>query len=127
MEAPSSALVQLAKSDMRCEARHLVAALARNDGVAQKILDEVTGDLAFGLSHVVHLFHPQVIVLGGGLSKVGELLRAGVEASLRRCVMDAFAPGPMIRLAALGDDAVPVGALCLAATRSRAADSGLEN
>jgi glucokinase len=37
-----------------------------------------------------------------------------VQTALRPFVMDAFAPGPEIRLAALGEDAVPVGALLLA-------------
>src|SRR5438093_8933159 len=51
---------------------------------AKRILNETAEDLAFGLSHVVHLFHPEVIVLGGGLSLVGEPLRAAVEGALRR-------------------------------------------
>ena len=72
---------------------------------------ETTEDLAFGLSHVVHLFHPEIIVLGGGLSGVGEPLRASVEGALRHFMMAAFAPGPRIALAALGEDAVPVGTL----------------
>jgi glucokinase len=63
----------------------------------------------------VHLFHPERIVLGGGLSLIGEPLRLAVEQSLPAHVMTAFAPGPSIRLAALGEDAVPVGALTLAA------------
>ena len=71
-------------------------------------------DLAFGLSHVVHLIHPEIIVLGGGLSGVGEPLRALVEGALRSFTMEAFAPGPKVALAALGEDAVPVGALKLA-------------
>ena len=77
---------------------------------------ETAEDLAFGLSHVVHLFHPQVIVMGGGLSGVGEPLRAAVADALSRFIMDAFAPGPVLALAALGEDAVPVGALTLART-----------
>jgi glucokinase len=88
--------------------------LQENDAAAWQILRETAQDLAFGLSHVVHLFHPEVIVLGGGLSFVGEFLRAAVAESLPGCVMEAFAPGPPIRLAALGEDAVPVGCLVLA-------------
>ena len=38
---------------------------------------------------------------------------ARLAAALPRWVMDAFAPGPRIELAALGEDAVPVGALAL--------------
>ena len=64
---------------------------------------------------VVHLFHPEVIVLGGGLSLVGEPLRATLAETLPRFIMEVFRPGPQIRLAALGEDAVPVGALLVAA------------
>ena len=71
-------------------------------------------DLGFGLSHVVHLFHPEIIILGGGLSGVGEPLRAAVESALRGFIMEAFAPGPAVSLAALSEDVVPVGALELA-------------
>jgi glucokinase len=60
--------------------------------------------------------HPEVIALGGGLSLLGEPLRAAVECALKRFVMEAFAPGPRVALAALREDAVPVGALLLAAT-----------
>ena len=96
------------------EARHLTTALRQNDPAAQRILRETAEDLAFGLSHVTQLFHPAVIVLGGGLSNLGEPLRAAVERSLKPRVMRAFAPGPRVCLAALAEDAVPVGALQLA-------------
>jgi glucokinase len=63
----------------------------------------------------VQLFHPEVVVMGGGLSLVGEPLRAAVAAALPRYVMDSFQPGPRVVLAGLGEDSVPVGALALAA------------
>jgi glucokinase len=96
------------------EAKHLLRALQEKDRAAQLILEQTAQDLAFGLSHVVHLFHPDVIVLGGGLSLVGEPLRAAVAEALPAFVMDAFAGGPQIRLAALGEEAVPVGCLVAA-------------
>ena len=96
------------------ESRHLAGALQQGDAAAKRILDETAEDLAFGLSHVVHLFHPQIIILGGGLSQIGEPLRAAVERSLRQFTMEAFAPGLYVGLSALGEDAVPVGALELA-------------
>ncbi len=110
---PHSALAHLCGGANGGEAKHLAAALAANDAVARSILDEVAEDLAFALSHVTHLFHPQVIVLGGGLSLVGEPLRAAVAAQLPRFLMEVFGRGPEIKLTALGEDAVPVGALKL--------------
>jgi glucokinase len=78
-------------------------------------LEEVADDLAFALSHAVHLFHPEIIVVGGGLSLVGEPLRAAIAAALPAYLMEAFHPGPQVALAGLGEDSVPVGALALAA------------
>lgn len=114
VKEPESVLASLIGDERGGEAKHLATALKQGDATANQVLLELAEDLAFGLSHVVHLFHPQVIVLGGGLAGVGEPLRAGVESALRRFTMEAFAPGPDLRLAALGEDAVPVGALFLA-------------
>ena len=114
-EHPSSALARGAAGMERGEAHALVPALNERCPFAQHILSVTADDLAFGLSHVVHLVHPEVIVLGGGLSFVGEPLRSAVQAALGQYVMDAFAPGPRVALAELREDAVPVGALLLAA------------
>ncbi len=112
---PNGILAQLIGDQSDGEARHLGEALRRHDHTAIGILEDTTHDLAFGLSHAAHLLHPEAIVLGGGLALLGEPLRAGVEKALPRYVMDAFQPGPRVLLAALREDAVPVGALLLAA------------
>jgi glucokinase len=112
---PMGALARLCAADPEHEARHLPAALAAGDGAAQSILDDTATDLAFALSHVTHLFHPEMIVLGGGLSLLGEPLAEAVRLRLPGFVMRAFDPGPAVTLALLREDAVPVGALLLAA------------
>lgn len=111
---PSSILARSAAGLARGEARALAPALDENCPLAKKILTETADDLAFALSHVTHLMHPEMIVLGGGLSLIGEPWRASAESALARFVMAAFAPGPRIAFAALREDAVPMGALLLA-------------
>jgi len=64
------------------ESKFLPEALMRNDPDAKLILGELAGDLAFGLSHVVQLIHPAVLVLGGGLAHLGEPLRSAVAEEL---------------------------------------------
>lgn len=113
----SELLSNLAGEQRSGEAKFLRAALEKNDPLAREILNETAEDLAFGLSHVAHLFHPEIIILGGGLSLVGEPLRAAVENFLPNFLMTAFAPGPKIALAKLGEDAVTIGALELARVR----------
>ena len=117
-ENPTSALARAAAGMTQGQARALVPALLGDCPVAQWILSAVADDLAFGLSHVTHLVHPEMVVLGGGLSLIGEPLRAAVAAALAQYVMEAFAPSPRVTLAALREDAVPVGALLLAASKA---------
>jgi glucokinase len=112
-DAPDSPLAQLVGSKTNGEAQHLSAALAQKDSIAESILENVTHDLAFALSHVTHLFHPQVIILGGGLSLVGEPLRHAIAEKLPGFLMEIYGKGPEIKLAELNEDAVPVGALLL--------------
>ncbi len=114
-QAPQSRLAQLAQGANGGEARFLGEALEDGDPLAARILQESMREYAFALSHVVHLLHPEIVVLGGGLSLLGKPMRAAVAQALPGFLMDAFQPGPEIALAALGEDVVPVGALALAA------------
>ena len=111
---PTSFLARSLPDTPGGEAKLLGPALLAGDPAAGRIVREVAADLAFALSHVVHLMHPKMVVLGGGLSLIGEPLRTAVAAHLPLHVMEAFSPGPVVKLAALGEDAVPVGALRLA-------------
>ena len=115
LQFPSGALAQLVAGSPGREARHLKAALLAGDETAKSILDETASTLAFALSHVVHLFHPSMVLLGGGLSLLGEPWRGAVAKTLPQYLMKAFLPGPQIHLAALGEETVPLGALLLAA------------
>ncbi|HOX02329.1 MAG TPA: ROK family protein [Candidatus Paceibacterota bacterium] len=112
---PESALARQTAGAQGGEARLLPAALAAGDAAAREIWAQLVDDLAFGLSHAVHLAHPELVVLGGGLALIGEPLRLGVAERLQGYIMDVFRPGPRVELARLGEDAVPAGALALAA------------
>ncbi|MBD0293883.1 MAG: ROK family protein [Flavisolibacter sp.] len=94
----------------------LKPALEKEDKDAQQIIHEVADDLAFALSHVVHLFHPDVLVIGGGLSLLNEFLRKPIEDRLTHYVMKAFLPPPPLLIALLREDVVPIGAFTLAKT-----------
>jgi glucokinase len=113
-EHSSSLLCQLVGESEGGEAKCLVRALEQGDAEARRLLKEVAENLAFGLSHVAHLFHPEVIILGGGLSLIGEPLREAVASALPAFVMEVFRGGLELRLTGLGEDAVPIGCLIAA-------------
>jgi glucokinase len=96
-------------------ARGLAAALAADDAAARAILEAAARQYGFALSHVVHLLNPEVIVLGGGVARLGEPWRDAVARHLDASLMAALRPAPPVRLAALGDAVVPIGAALVAA------------
>jgi glucokinase len=111
---PNGMLSELAGRHKKGEAKYLKAAMNANDPAALRIFDETMDSLAYGLSHAIHLLHPEVIVLGGGLSLIGQELRNAVAEKLPSYLMKAFIPAPIISLSALKEQAVPVGSLILA-------------
>ena len=111
---PNSVLAKLAEASTKGEARFLGQAIEKGDEKAKKILHETADNIAFGLSHVVHLFHPEIIIIGGGLSLLGEYLRNEIASALPNYVMKSFLPAPEIKIASLRKNVVPIGALELA-------------
>lgn len=95
------------------EAKFLISALEQNDETAIDIFSKYSETLAWGLSHVVHLFNPQMIVLGGGVSLLGDPLAKAVQKTLPHHLVKAYRPGPKVKISKLGENVVLVGALCL--------------
>ena len=105
---------EFSKIEGRLGAEILGTALSKNNTDAQQLLKEIVNDIAFSLSHVIHLINPEIIILGGGLSLLGEPLIKGIKSEIKKYLMDAISPGPEIVTASLGEDVVPIGALLLA-------------
>ncbi len=113
-EQQASTMAGLAGGSAAIDARTVYAAAEAGDGVARQILHETTATLGLALANVIALFHPEVIVLGGGVSLMGPLFWDSLRVEVARRAMPAFGVGVRIERAALGEEVVPVGAMCLA-------------
>lgn len=94
--------------------REVVDAMLAGDEVAALVWDSAVDALAFSLSHVVSLLHPEVIVLGGGLTEAREHLFRPLRERLGS--MLSYVPAPVLRRATAGEDAGLLGAAVLART-----------
>lgn len=108
---PEGILARLCEGLNGGEAKMLLAAIEEGDASALKIFNDTAADLGFGLSYAVHLFHPDLIVLGGGLSLMGEVLAVKVYEEMQKHIMKLFSPGLKVVIAELGERVVPVGAI----------------
>ncbi len=93
----------------------VAAAAAQGDADASAIFSDFCGHVALGLANLVMILDPERIILGGGLTSIGEPLRAGVAARLTHHTLGADHRPPVdVVLAELGDDAGALGAALLA-------------
>jgi glucokinase len=102
----------------RVTAGDIARAAARGDEAAAAILDRTVEALASCIRHVVTLLCPRRIVIGGGVSQIGEdLLFRPLRRKVAKDVFAPFSGLTDIVPAALGEEVVVHGALALARKR----------
>ena len=111
--AATTALVRAAKEKNPAwtDGRAIFAAAEAGNPEVLALLDAWTDEIAQGLAGMVHIFNPQLILIGGGVSAQQKLLIAPIAAKVKASVMPAFAQGLEIRAAQLHNDAGMVGAV----------------
>lgn len=95
-------------------AEHVARAAAEGEESAIEIIHTAGHYLGLGLSDNVNLFNPELIVIGGGVAKIGAPLLDPAIATMRARAFKRLAADVRIVPAALGDRAVAAGALALA-------------
>ena len=93
------------------DGRTIFEAAAAGDARTQAVLNHWINEIAQGLAGLVHIFNPQLILIGGGVSAQQALLIDPLAEKVRASVMPAFAEGLEVKAAALQNDAGLVGAV----------------
>ena len=95
-----TALGRLAGED----ARSVEARARAGDGDALRDFSRVAEDFAIGVFNMVHCFSPDMVVIGGGMSKAGDMLLDPIRAILSECGATCPASRARIARAQGGDD-----------------------
>ena len=93
------------------DGRAIFEAAAAGNARTLAVLNDWISEIAQGLAGLVHIFNPQLILIGGGVSAQQKLLIEPIAAKVKAAVMPAFAEGLEIRAAQLHNDAGMVGAV----------------
>ena len=91
--------------------RMIFEGVSQGDPLLRLALDGWLDDVAAGVTGLVHIFNPELVLIGGGVSAQEKFLIEPVAAKVRRSIMPAFAEGLEIRAAQLHNDAGMVGAV----------------
>jgi glucokinase len=120
-ENPTSFLGRMAEKGI-VEGRHAVEGARAGDAACLALIAEEADWLGSGFASLLHLYSPQMLVMGGGVSVAFDLLEPGIRARIRRDAMAPFREVPVVK-AKLGDDAGLVGVAELAVLQQRTAGS----
>lgn len=110
-----STIGQLAEKGEDGVTAEVVAAAAKGgDGLAAELIRAAGRRLGCGLLNLIHVFNPQIVVVGGGVTNAGELLLEPMRETVFADLMPIFEEGLKISPPGLGAEAGLYGAVALA-------------
>ena len=96
-------------------AKEVVDAAKTGAIAALNLFNDYVANLAIGIVSIINLYDPEVVALGGGISQAGDFLLEAVRKEVAKRLPFKGYPSAEIVLAALGNEAGPIGAALYAA------------
>ncbi len=112
---PESSLNQLCEGNLEnMNGKIPFDAAQAGDAVAQEVINEYIRMLGEGITNMVNIFRPEVVLLSGGVCAQGENLTIPLNAYLNEHAYGAqHNPPPPVKIATVGNDAGLIGAAFL--------------
>ena len=95
-------------------AKDVFDAYSKGDAVATEVVNEVTFHLGLAISNLANSFNPEIIVIGGGVSKAGDALMTPLKETFERFALPRVFQSTTFKIAELGNDAGVIGCAWLA-------------
>jgi glucokinase len=110
--ATAARLLELVDGDAgKLTGEYVARAAADGDAAAREIVTDVGAWLGQGIADLAAVLDPDVVVVGGGVGVLGEMLLAPARARLDRALPGrGYRPGPRVVAAELGPQAGLIGA-----------------
>ncbi|KAF2955696.1 ROK family protein [Marinitoga sp. 38H-ov] len=110
VKIPNNAVIKLAGSIENIESKHVFMALEKGDIVAKMVVEKISDALAKAISNFVHIFNPEMVIIGGGMSKAGDLLLNPIREKVEFYLMPSFKNSFKIMQSSLVEEAGILGA-----------------
>ncbi|MTK54637.1 ROK family transcriptional regulator [Paludibacter sp.] len=95
----------------------IVAATLHDDVLAIEMVEYVASTLGKHIAGLINIFNPELVVIGGGLSMVGDYLLLPLRSAIRKYSLNLVNKDTVVRLTKLGDDVGVMGACMLARSK----------
>ena len=93
----------------------IVDAAKKRDKLAMEIISKAGSNLGVRVAYLVNLFNPDIVVIGGGMEKAGDIFMDALKETIKRFAFEEPASIVKIIPSLLEDNTVVLGAAALAA------------
>ena len=110
----SAKLKELAQNNVaNVDVELIIDAARQNDAECVQILEKAGLNLGVRIAYLINLFNPEIVILGGGMERAGDLILEPIKRMVRRLAFEE--PASMVRIipSRLGDNSVSLGAASL--------------
>lgn len=112
----NSEIPALAGGDENLITREIVLQAAEhNDKLACQLVTDAGTNLGVKISYLVNLLNPEIVIIGGGMERAGDILLDSVRAALKQFAFEEPANAAKVVPSLLGEDAIVLGAAALSA------------
>ena len=117
-QGANTSIVALVDGDMsKIDAKVISEAAKQGDELAKELISRLGYYLGVGLANVVNIFNPELILIGGGIAKMGGLLLKPAIKVVKERAFSTSATSAEIKPALLGDDSGVLGAVAFVLTQ----------
>lgn len=113
--ASTTALMAMARETLGADApkdgREFFRRVEQGENALQQILSTWLDHVAVGIIGLSHIFNPEIVLIGGGVSRQERLLIQPLRERVNHGLMPRFSEGFCLEAARLGNDAGMMGAL----------------
>nr|MQY69386.1 ROK family protein [Bacillota bacterium] len=91
----------------------IVRAAKEGDKLAFNIMEKTGEYLGIGIANIINIFNPQLVVIGAGVAKAGDLLLEPLKRTVKARALELSSNMVDIKVSKLGDNAGALGAAIL--------------
>lgn len=111
----SGKLAEMCGGDLSILTAKIVAeAASAEDSLANEVMSEAGSSLGLAITSLIHIFDPEVVIIGGGVANAGELILDPIRRVIAERAMPDFKDRTRVTQSALGDDSGIMGAIAFA-------------
>ncbi|HML37965.1 MAG TPA: ROK family protein [Bacillota bacterium] len=108
---PDSLIMKLCGNDLsQVTGTTAYEAMKLGDADAKEVFDEYVENMAIALTNIANILMPEVIILSGGITVLGEGLLKPIREKMYSCIYSREFTLPMLKLSEMGSASVLIGA-----------------